>query len=125
MHSSLENLSKREELSPRSLLEIPREEWQKEDWHWQMSHRLTSLEELSEIFPQLPITQELLAVEKRYPFALTPYYLSLIAQASIDDPVFQMAVPQSVENDDSSSLFRDPLGEEVHSPVQGLIHRYP
>ena len=95
------------------------------NWRWQMSNRLTSLERLSEWLEDFEPTEAQQEVTKRYPFALTPYYASLIQQPLEDDPIFKMSVPQAIEGEDAGVLFRDPLGEEAHSPVPGLLHRYP
>ncbi len=99
--------------------------WRTKDWQWQMTHRLTKLQELAFLFESFSVSEELKRVEKHYPFAITPYYLSLIEKFSPQDPIYAMAIPQSDELEDSPLLFRDPLGEESHTPVEGLIHRYP
>jgi lysine 2,3-aminomutase len=107
------------------LATLPREEWRNPDWRWQMSHRLTSVRELQALFPELSLAPEQFEVESRYPFAITPYYLSLIQSPEATDPIVQMAIPQGAELQDAPALFRDPLAEEPNSPVPGLIHRYP
>jgi Lysine 2,3-aminomutase len=49
------------------------------DWRWQLQNRITTLEELSKY---IELTKEEIeffdAVAEEYPFAVTPYYLSLI-----------------------------------------------
>ena len=101
------------------------EAMQRPDWRWQMSNRITSLERLQDLLPGFTPTAEQIAVSKRYPFAVTPYYASLIERADVSDPIYQMAVPQAAEGIDAPELIRDPLGEHQHSPVPGLLHRYP
>lgn len=96
-----------------------------EDWRWQMANRLTSLAQLHERWPAFVPTPGQLRVERRFPFALTPYYLSLIQKPDFTDPIFRMAVPHAHEEKEVDALFRDPLGEEAHTPVAGLVHRYP
>ncbi len=115
------NLSKRARL----LQSLTREEWQRDDWHWQMSHRLTSLQDLRVLWPEWRPSPEQEAVAQRYPFAVTPYYLSLMQNPSALDPIGRMGIPQASELQDAPVLFRDPLAEETHSPVPGLVHRYP
>lgn len=117
-------------LSPRKakverLQALSRKEWQHDDWRWQMSHRLTSLDDLQTLWPEWGPSEEQKAVARRYPFALTPYYMSLMENPGPTDPIGRMAVPQAAEMHDNPALFRDPLTEEPNSPVPGLVHRYP
>ncbi|MBA4387179.1 MAG: lysine 2,3-aminomutase [Verrucomicrobia bacterium] len=95
------------------------------DWRWQMSHRIRSVDRLLEMFPGLADAPGLAKVCEKFPIAITPYYASLIRRADASDPVFQMAVPQSQELFDPPFLHADPLNEEKSMPVPGLIHRYP
>jgi lysine 2,3-aminomutase len=95
------------------------------DWRWQMRSRIRSLEQLLEAFPSLAASAGRLGdVIAKYPMAITPYYASLIRQADPTDPVFRMSVPEFGEMLDPPFLSEDPLGEEEHMPVPGLIHRY-
>ena len=64
-------------------------------------------------------------VPKKYPLAITPYYLSLIRRPDVSDPVFAMSVPQISELLNPSFLSDDPLEEHQDMPVPGLVHRYP
>lgn len=108
-----------------TLLSLPKEAWRQEDWRWQMSHRITALAELQAFWPEWHPSPEQHAVAERYPFALTPYYLSLIQNPTDSDPIGRLGIPQAAELQNVPDLFRDPLAEESHSPVPGLIHRYP
>jgi lysine 2,3-aminomutase len=64
-------------------------------------------------------------VIKTYPFAVTPYYLSLLDVASKEDPLCRQWFPDPRELDHCAGDTTDPLGEEQAMPVPGLIHRYP
>ena len=64
----------------------------------------------------------LLDVTERYPFRITPYYLSLIKKQG--DPIWRQCIPDPAELFDSAGS-PDPLCEEGLSPLPGLIHRYP
>ena len=56
-------------------------------------------------------------------FRISPHYLSLIK--SPGDPLYCQCVPDERELDASPELLDDPLGEEAHSPVPCVVHRYP
>jgi lysine 2,3-aminomutase len=62
-------------------------------------------------------------VVKRYPFLVTPYYLSLCKNGYVD-PIAAQCIPQKEELNNPDDLFSDPLQEERFMPVPGLIHRY-
>ncbi len=116
--------------SPRSPLsrrharwaEVPDESWS--DWRWQMRNRVTTLAALAEL---IDLTTEerdgITARAEVFPFAITPYYLSLIEGPGC--PVRRQAVPHIDETITTPWDLVDPLAEEEHSPVPGLSHRYP
>jgi lysine 2,3-aminomutase len=96
------------------------------DWCWQLTHRVTSLADLERILDLS--ADERLAFswpEKALPCAVTPYYLSLIDRDNVLDPVRRCVVPTIMEHACSPGEAIDPLHEDQHSPVEGLVHRYP
>ena len=96
------------------------------NWKWQFRHRITSVDQLSTFIPLSP--EERARVElvtKRYPMAITPYYLSLIDPDNPLDPVRRQAVPAFEEVTLGCLGMEDPLGEREDSAVPGLVHRYP
>ena len=100
------------------------ENWR--DWRWQFKNRITSVEELSRYLPLSSKQQaKLHLVSLKYPFAITPYYLSLIDPANPADPVRAQAVPVAEELTMAGEGLEDPLAEHEHSVVPGLVHRYP
>jgi len=94
------------------------------DWRWQMRNRVTTLAELEGL---IALTDEERAgIEARgpvFPFAITPYYLSLIRGPGC--PIRRQAVPHSDELITTPWDMADPLAEEEHSPVAIVSHRYP
>jgi len=64
------------------------------------------------------------AVGRLYPWRLTGYYASLIDPADETCPVRLQAVPHRGELDGDFGA-KDPLAEEAHSPVPGVIRVYP
>jgi len=104
--------------------DITPEKWN--DWHWQLKHRLTSIEQLKKFInltrEEKEIMQESLP---RFRMAITPYYASLMDPADPCCPVRKQAVPTSYELQDSGSDMEDPLHEDVDAPVPGITHRYP
>ncbi len=96
------------------------------DWKWQLRNRVQSLEQLASAM-DLP-GQSLApwrSVVGVYPFAITPYYWSLLDASDPEDPLRRQCFPDPRELDFSGGGVDDPLGEEGAMPVPGLIHRYP
>lgn len=64
-------------------------------------------------------------VAERYAVAITPAMAALMDPADAHDPVARQFVPDPAELDVQSDEAADPIGDHVHSPVEGLVHRYP
>ncbi len=63
------------------------------------------------------------AVGDRYAVAITPEIQGLIETA--DDPIGLQFVPDPAELDHLPHELADPIGDAAHTPVPGLVHRYP
>jgi len=62
-------------------------------------------------------------VAARYAVAITPTMVGLIR--SPDDPLARQFVPSPAELETRPEERVDPIGDHPHSPVKGLVHRYP
>jgi lysine 2,3-aminomutase len=103
---------------------VPEKDWN--DWKWQFRHRITTVEELSQYLPLSSKEQaEIKLVTNRYPFSVTPYYLSLINPEDKNDPIRKQAIPCFEEITMADMGEDDPLEEKRDSVVPGLVHRYP
>ncbi len=104
--------------------QVPQKDWN--DWKWQFRHRITTVEELARYIPLSAKEQEQIRlVITRYPFSVTPYYLSLINPEDRNDPVRKQAIPCFDEITQADMGEEDPLEEKRDSVVPGLVHRYP
>ncbi|MFS8146033.1 lysine-2,3-aminomutase-like protein [Rhizobium sp. BR 249] len=65
------------------------------------------------------------AVAARYAIALTPAVTRLIDRADPDDPIARQFVPDVAELTVAPEERADPIGDHAHSPVEGIVHRYP
>jgi len=68
---------------------------------------------------------ELERVVARYALALTPDMAELVDPADPCDPIARQFVPDVAELDVTPQENSDPIGDEAHSPVAGIVHRYP
>jgi lysine 2,3-aminomutase len=65
------------------------------------------------------------AVARRYAVAITPALRGLIDAADPADPIARQVVPSAAELETQPGELADPIGDRAHSPVEGLVHRYP
>ena len=68
---------------------------------------------------------ELQEVAARYAVSLTPEIAGLIDPAAHGDPIARQFVPDPAELETRPEERADPIGDEAHSPVEGIVHRYP
>lgn len=57
--------------------------------------------------------------------AITPYFFNLIDPGDEECPIRRQVIPRVEETHTASWEMTDPCGEDSHSPVPGLVHRYP
>lgn len=103
---------------------VPVETWQ--DWGWQLKNRITSVEQLEQY---MTLTDD----ERRgcenashkLALAITPYFFNLIDRDDPDCPVRKQMIPREGEMHVAPEEMLDSLGEDEHSPVPGIVHRYP
>jgi len=105
--------------------EVAEKDWN--DWHWQLQHRITTVEQLQRLMPTL--TPEEFAGTKlanhKLALGITPYFFNLIDPADEYCPIRWQVIPRIEETHTAAWEMSDPCGEEGHSPVPGLVHRYP
>ena len=68
---------------------------------------------------------ELADVAARYAVAITPAMADLIDPADPHDPIARQFVPDARELERQPEERGDPIGDDAHSPVEGIVHRYP
>jgi lysine 2,3-aminomutase len=65
------------------------------------------------------------AVGARYAIAVTPHLVDLIDPNDPDDPIARQFVPSADELTVAGNENADPIGDDAHAPVPGIVHRYP
>jgi lysine 2,3-aminomutase len=103
--------------------EVATDKW--DDWRWQLSNRVNDLDEVAEI---LELTEEErvgLGAPDKFRVDITPYFISLIDPHDPDDPIRRQVIPLGREHEAFTAMMEDSLAEDRHSPVPGLVHRYP
>src|SRR5580704_6844902 len=64
-------------------------------------------------------------VAARYAVAVTPDIAALIDRDDPDDPIARQFIPSAAELVARPGENADPIGDHAHSPVAGIVHRYP
>lgn len=103
--------------------DVPDEKWL--DWRWQMSNRLNSVAELGRVINLTDSEKRALSAKGLFRVDITPYFASLIDPDDVHCPVRKQVIPTEREMVPFHSMMEDSLAEDKHSPVPGLVHRYP
>ena len=105
--------------------DVAKADW--EDWRWQLKNRVSSLEGLQSRIPDLT-PQEIEGArlaDTKLAMAITPHFFNLIDGNDPDCPIRRQMLPSVQETETAPWEMGDPCGEDSHSPVPGLVHRYP
>jgi lysine 2,3-aminomutase len=68
---------------------------------------------------------EIDAVAREFALAVTPDMAALIDPADPADPIAAQFIPHAAELATAPEERADPIGDERHSPIKGIVHRYP
>jgi lysine 2,3-aminomutase len=68
---------------------------------------------------------QLQSVAAQYAIAISPAITDLIEPGDPRDPIARQFVPDPAERVVSPHERADPVGDDAHSPVEGIVHRYP
>lgn len=103
--------------------DVPDEKWN--DWRWQLSHRLNTASDFNKILKLTESERKALNHVGLFRVDITPYFVSLIDPEDQNDPVRKQVIPTDAEIQPFTGEMEDSLAEDMHSPVPGLVHRYP
>ena len=104
--------------------DTPASDWR--DWTWQLKNRIITLEQIERHMVLTPEERAgCLFANLKLPPAITPYFFNLIDRDDPDCPIRKQLIPRVGEMQVSQEEMLDSLGEDEHSPVPGLVHRYP
>ena len=99
-------------------------EW--DSWAWQLRNRITSLSQLEEYLELTPEEREgCRHANKKLAMAITPHFFNLIDREDPNCPIRRQVIPREEEMRIGPEETLDPVGEDEHSPVEGIVHRYP
>ncbi len=67
----------------------------------------------------------LVPVLAKYALSISPEVGAAIAATGLDGPIARQYVPSAAELTQTPGEQTDPIGDHTHSPVKGIVHRYP
>src|SRR5512143_1463269 len=92
--------------------DVPDEKWN--DWRWQLSHRLNSVEEIEKIIPLNDSERKALNAPHLFRVEVTPYFIALIDPNDPDDPIRKQIIPTDCEMEAFTAEMEDSLAEDKH-----------
>ena len=104
---------------------VSEENWN--DWRWQLKNRITTVEQLEKFLPTLTPEERAgtILANSKLAMAIPPYFFNLIDPTDELCPIRRQVIPRIEETNRAPWEMSDPCGEDAHSPVPGLVHRYP
>lgn len=98
------------------------------NWKWQVSHCISTLDDLSKVVPLSPVECE--GVEeatKKLKMRISPHIALMMANGNEGDTLRRQFIPSrnEVKTANNDKLYIDVNDDDGHSPVKGLVHRYP
>ena len=104
--------------------DVPIEQW--ETYRWQMTNRIQTVEQLQGLI-HLTSSEERAVTRRsgRFIMGIPPYWAAMMDPDDPTCPIRRQAVPVEDEYRLSPNDMIDPLSEDSHMPVPGLVHRYP
>ena len=103
--------------------DVPDDQWN--NWRWQLTNRLNTVEDFEKVLHLTEAERNALATPGLFRVDITPYFVSLIDPDDPNDPIRKQVVPTDSEIVPFVGMMEDSLAEDRHSPVPGLVHRYP
>jgi L-lysine 2,3-aminomutase len=64
-------------------------------------------------------------MSSNFPLQVPRDFVAKMTKNDINDPLLRQILPQKMEEETLSGYSTDPLGEKTHSPIHGVVHKYP
>lgn len=103
--------------------DLPWERWN--DWRWQLSHPLNTAEDFARVIHLIPEEVEGLSAPGLFRVNVPPYFATLMDPDEPPCSIRRQVIPTVGELPPFEAEMTDSLAEDAHSPVLGLVHRYP
>ncbi len=109
--------------------ELKKIDWKSIDWQRELKQNINSIDSLKYYIDLSGDEEKVLReVVGQHPMNIPRYYLSLINENDINDPVRKLAIPSEDELIVAGSMgetTKDPYGDDKHNKGNGVLHKYP
>lgn len=92
-------------------------------WQAQMADTINDLDELLAILQLADIKSDLY-IPQNFPLRVPRAFVNKMHIGDANDPLLLQVLPQQQELKAVTGYVADPLAENVHNPIQGLLHKY-
>lgn len=103
-------------------------DWLSMDWHKELKHNITTVDELTAYLHLAPEEESALRkIVDIHPMNIPRYYLNLIDADDPDDPVRRLCIPDAQELVVAGAMgetTKDPYGDDKHDKGNGVLHKY-
>ena len=92
--------------------DTPDEQWN--NWRWQLSNRINSVEEFERVIPLTESERKALSAPGLFRVDITPYFISLIDPNDVNDPIRKQVVPTDAELVPFTSIRAQSTMSDIH-----------
>ena len=93
------------------------------NWQTQLSEAITSIDELLELL-QLQSLRSEIYVPEHFELRVPRAFVAKMTIGDRDDPLLRQVLPNQKEQIAVTGYVSDPLSENTHNPVKGVLHKY-
>lgn len=93
------------------------------NWQTQLSDAITSVDELLSLL-QLESLRQSIYIPKHFELRVPRAFVSKMIVGDANDPLLRQVLPDQREQIAVSGYVADPLNEDDHNPIKGLLHKY-
>ena len=112
-----------------NLDELKQIDWKIVDWQAELKRNISSIDSLRRYIDLSEDEEKVLReVVDNHPMNIPRYYLSLLNEYDINDPIRKLAIPREDELIVAGSMgdtTKDPYGDDKHNKGNGVLHKYP
>jgi len=87
--------------------DVPDEKW--DDWRWQLSNRINSVDEIGAVLNLTEEEREGLTADDKFRVDITPYFASLIDPDDPNDPIRRQVIPLGREQQAFTAMMGESL----------------
>ena len=93
------------------------------NWQTQLSEAITSVDELLSIL-KLPALKSTVYIPEHFTLRVPRAFVDKMRVGDANDPLLKQVLPDQQEQIKVTGYVADPLAENAHNPIKGMLHKY-